>query len=51
MSGSKEDPVIPVNTPEIDIGQLAGAVRGGAAIVGVREPASVLHDFPGGRHA
>jgi rhodanese-related sulfurtransferase len=30
--------VIPVNTPEIDIEQLAGAVRGGAAIVDVREP-------------
>jgi rhodanese-related sulfurtransferase len=31
-------PVIPVNTPEIGIDQLAAAVRGGAAIVDVREP-------------
>jgi rhodanese-related sulfurtransferase len=30
--------VIPVDTPEIDIDQLAGAVRGGAAIIDVREP-------------
>ena len=30
--------MIPVDTPEIDIEQLAGAVRGGAAIVDVREP-------------
>lgn len=30
--------MIPVNTPEIDVDQLAGAVRGGAAIVDVREP-------------
>jgi rhodanese-related sulfurtransferase len=30
--------VIPVETPEIDIDQLAGAVRGGAVIVDVREP-------------
>jgi rhodanese-related sulfurtransferase len=30
--------VIPVETPEIDIDQLAGAVRRGAAIVDVREP-------------
>lgn len=30
--------MIPVETPEINIDQLAGAVRGGAAIVDVREP-------------
>jgi rhodanese-related sulfurtransferase len=30
--------VIPVETPEIDIDQLAAAVKGGAAIVDVREP-------------
>lgn len=30
--------MIPVETPEIDIGQLAGSVRGGAAIIDVREP-------------
>ncbi len=30
--------MIPVNTPEIDIDQLAEAVRGGAAIIDVREP-------------
>lgn len=30
--------MIPVDTPEIDIDQLTGAVRGGAAIVDVREP-------------
>ena len=30
--------MIPVETPEIDIDQLAEAVRGGAAIVDVREP-------------
>jgi rhodanese-related sulfurtransferase len=34
--------VIPVETPEIDIDQLAGAVRGGAAIVDVREPGEYL---------
>jgi rhodanese-related sulfurtransferase len=31
-------PVIPVDTPEIDISQLAAAVKGGATIVDVREP-------------
>jgi len=30
--------VIPVNTPEINVDQLADAVRGGGAIVDVREP-------------
>jgi len=30
--------VIPVNTPEIDVDQLAEAVRGGAAVIDVREP-------------
>jgi len=35
--------VIPVETPEIDTGQLAEAATGGAVVVGVREP--------GGRHA
>lgn len=30
--------MIPVDTPEIDIDQLAGAVQAGAAIVDVREP-------------
>ena len=34
--------MIPVNTPEIDIDQLAGAVRGGAAIVDVREPGEYM---------
>jgi hypothetical protein len=35
--------VIPVVTPETDLGQLAEAVNGSAVVVGVREP--------GGRHA
>ena len=30
--------MIPVETPEIDIDRLAGAMRGGAVIVDVREP-------------
>ena len=30
--------MIPVNTPEIDVDQLAEAVRGGAAVIDVREP-------------
>ena len=34
--------VIPVERPEIDIDQLAGAVRGGAAIIDVREPGKFL---------
>jgi rhodanese-related sulfurtransferase len=38
LGDSKEDPVIPVDTPEIDIDQLDEAVRSGAAIVDVREP-------------
>jgi rhodanese-related sulfurtransferase len=34
--------VLPVNTPEIDIDQLAQAVRGGATIVDVREPSEYV---------
>ena len=34
--------MIPVNTPEIDIGQLAAAVKGGATIVDVREPSEYV---------
>lgn len=34
--------MIPVNTPEIDIDQLAEAVRGGAAIIDVREPSEYV---------
>jgi len=34
--------VVPVDTPEIDIDQLAGAVRGGAVIVDVREPSEYV---------
>ena len=30
--------MVPVDTPEIDIDQFTEALRGGAAIVGVREP-------------
>ena len=30
--------MIPVDAPEIDIDQLAGAVRGGATVIDVREP-------------
>jgi len=30
--------VIPVETPEIDLDRLAGAVRGGATIIDAREP-------------
>ncbi len=32
--------MIPVDTPEIDLDQLAEAVTGGAAIVDVREPST-----------
>ncbi len=40
--------MIPVETPEIDIDQLAGAVRSGAAIVDVREPGEyVVGHVPG----
>ena len=44
LNDSKEDPVIPVETPEIGIDQLADAVRGGAAIVDVREPHEYVAD-------
>jgi len=40
--------VIPADTPEIGIDQLAAAVRGGAAIVDVREPGGYV---AGGRAA
>ena len=40
--------MIPVETPEIDIDQLAEAVRGGAVIVDVREPGEyVAGNAPG----
>jgi rhodanese-related sulfurtransferase len=38
LDASKEDPVIPVETPETDIDRLDEAVKDGAAIVDVREP-------------
>jgi rhodanese-related sulfurtransferase len=38
VGDSKEDLVIPVDTPEIDIDKLARAVRQGATIIDVREP-------------
>ena len=34
--------MIPVDAPEIDIDQFAGAVRGGAAIIDVREPGEYM---------
>ena len=36
--------MLPVETPEIDIDQFAEAVRGGAAIVDVREPGEYVAD-------
>ena len=42
--------MIPVETPEIDTGQLAGAVRAGAAVVDVGEPGEYLAGhIPGAR--
>ena len=34
--------MIPVETPEIDIDQRAGAVRGGATLIDVREPSEYV---------
>jgi rhodanese-related sulfurtransferase len=55
--------VIPVQTPEIGIDQLVGAVGGGATVAGVREPGEYvaghmpsaalipMGQLPGGKHA